>query len=97
MLSSLGLCCLSGPGLALRTASPVDDLGFVDLVAHVVVRRQAGRGADRAVDVGGTAADAADHVVMIVADPGLEARRRRRPAGSSGISTTLSNLEGLRE
>src|SRR6266566_5152943 len=65
----------SGLGLAFRTETPVDDLGFVDLVAHVVDRREAGREAGCAVDVGHAAAAAADHVVVIVADPGLEACR----------------------
>src|SRR6516164_2131123 len=87
MLSSLWLCVRlpatgSRPGPALRAVSPVDDLGFVDLVAHVVDRREAGRGADRAVDVGRAAAAAADHMMMIVADPGLEARR-----GPGGLDT----------
>src|SRR6185437_16083691 len=61
---------------ALRAAPPVDDLGLVDLIAHLVDRGEAGCGTDRAVDVGRAAADAADHVVVIVADPGLEAGRR---------------------
>jgi hypothetical protein len=59
----------------MRTAPPVDDLGLVDLVAFVVDRRETGREADGAVDVDGTSADAADQMVVVVADPILEARR----------------------
>src|SRR5207248_3314561 len=65
----------SGLGLAFRTETPVNDLGFIDLVAHVIDRREAGRGAGGAIDVGHAAAATADHVVVIVADPGLEACR----------------------
>jgi hypothetical protein len=56
-------------------SAPVDDLGFVDPIAHVVDGSEAGRGADGAVDVGHEAAEATDHVVVVVADPSLEARR----------------------
>ena len=64
-----------GLGQAIRTAPPVGDLGLVDLVAPVVGRRETGRGADRAVDVDHAAADAADQMVVVVADAILEARR----------------------
>ena len=66
----------SGLGQAIRTAPPVGDFGLVDLVAHVVGRRETGGGADRAVDVDQTAADSADQMVVVVADPILEASRR---------------------
>src|ERR1700748_2901895 len=56
--------------------APVDDLGLVDREAVVVGRGQAGRLADRAVDVGDRAAGPADHVVMVVADPRFVARDR---------------------
>ena len=60
----------------IRTAAPVGDLGLVDLVAPVVDRRETRRGADRAVDVDHAAADSTDQMVVVVADPILEARRR---------------------
>lgn len=60
---------------ALRTTAPVSDLGFVNLVAPVVGGRQTGRGTDRARDVHDAAADSTDQMVVVVADPVLEARR----------------------
>jgi hypothetical protein len=62
-----------GLSQAIRTAPPVGDLGLVDLVAPVVGRRETRGGADRAVDVDQTAADSADQMVVVVADPILEA------------------------
>ena len=65
------------PGLcqAIRTAPPVRDLGLVDLIAPVGAGGQTRGGADRAVDVDHTAADPADQVVMVIADPVFEASR----------------------
>ncbi len=60
----------------IRTAPPVGDLGLVDLVAPIVERPEARRGADRAVNVDHTAADSTNQVVMVVADPVLEPSRR---------------------
>ena len=68
---SVGACALGAP-------APVDDLGLVDREARVVLGGQAGGGADGAVDVGDRAARPADHVVVVVADPGLVARHRAR-------------------
>ena len=65
-------------------AAPVDDLGFVDLEAVVVVGGEAGHLADGAVDVERGAAAAADQVVVVVADPVLVAGGATRPAGSGG-------------
>jgi hypothetical protein len=65
----------SGLGQAIRTTPPVSDLGFVDLVAFVVDRSETGGGADRALDVDQTAADATDQVVVVVADPIFKASR----------------------
>ena len=65
-----------GLGLAVRTAPPVGDFGFFDLVALVVGRRETGRGTDRAVDVDDATADPADQVVVVVADAIFVARRR---------------------
>src|SRR5689334_25274515 len=55
--------------------APVDDLGLVDREAVVVGRGQAGRLADRAVDVSDDAARPSHDVVMIVPDTSLEPRR----------------------
>jgi hypothetical protein len=55
---------------------PVGDLGLVDLeAARQPVGQQAGVRTGGAVDVEGGAAGAADEVVVVVADPGLVARR----------------------
>jgi hypothetical protein len=62
-------------GQAIRTAPPVGDLSLIDLVALVVHRRETGGGADRAVDVDQTTADSTDQMVVVVADPVLEASR----------------------
>ena len=59
---------------AIRTATPVDDLGLVYLVTLAVHRRETGRESDCAVHVDGAAADATDQMVVVVADAGLEAR-----------------------
>src|SRR5215510_1064414 len=57
----------SGSG-AVGAQAPVDDLGLVDREAVVVGRGQAGRLADRAVDVGDGAARPADQVMVVVPD-----------------------------
>ena len=63
----------------LGASAPVDDLGFVDLVARVVGGHQARGVADHTVDIGDGVAATADHVVMVVADaefvPAWPARR----------------------
>src|SRR5579859_504067 len=51
--------------------APVDDLGLADRVAVVVGSGQAGRLADRAVDVGEDAARPAHDMVVVVPDPPL--------------------------
>lgn len=66
----------SRPAEAIRTPSPVDHFGLVDLVALVLRRGEAGSGADGAVHVHHAAARAADQMVVVVADAILEARRR---------------------
>lgn len=63
----------SGLGHTIRAASPIGDLGLVDLVALVVDRRQAGSGANGAVHVDQAAADATDQVVVVVAHAIFEA------------------------
>src|SRR5215472_6190735 len=84
-----GLCCSPGASATcprspagrggsrrgtLGTSAPVDDLGFVDLVARIVDGRQAGGVADRAVDIANGTARPADDVVVVVQDPRLVAR-----------------------
>jgi hypothetical protein len=71
--------------------SPVGDLGLVDLVAHVVDCRETGGGADRAVDVDQTAADATDQMVVVVANPILEPSRR--PGGLNTPDQALGDQE----
>src|SRR5207237_5216133 len=71
----------------LGTSAPVDDLGFVDLVARVVGGRQAGGVADRTVDVDHPVAGSADEVVVVVTDPVLGAGRR--PGGLDAPEETL--------
>jgi hypothetical protein len=56
----------------LRAATPVRDLGLVDLIATIVEWLQARRGTRRAIDVDDTAAGSADQVMVIVADTILE-------------------------
>jgi hypothetical protein len=74
--------CRAGLLDTIRTAPPVGDLGLVDLVAPVVARRETRGRADRAIDVDHAAADPANQVVVIVADPIFETSRR-----SSGLNT----------
>ena len=64
---------------AFRTATPVGDLGFLDLVPHVVGRRETGGRAGRAVDIDHATADAADQMMVVVADAVFESSRR--PSG----------------
>ena len=78
-------------GQAFRTAPPVGDLGLVDLVAHVVGRRETRGGAHRAVDVDHAAADSTDQMVMVVADPILEPSRR--PGGLNAPEEALGDQE----
>ena len=65
----------SGFPEAFRTTPPVHDLGFVDLVALAVHRRETRRKSDRAVNIDRAAADAADQMVVVVADAILESSR----------------------
>jgi hypothetical protein len=80
-----------GPAAGLRhaiwTSAPVRDLGLVDLVAVVVRRRETRSGADGAIDIDDTAADATDQMMVIVADAILESRRR-----TSGLNPTNQAL-----
>jgi hypothetical protein len=71
-----GVRCRADLRDTIRTAPPVGDLGLVDLVAPVVDRRETRGGADPAVDVDHTTAGSTNEVVVIVANPILEASRR---------------------
>ena len=55
-------------------SAPVDDFGFVDLVAGVIAGRQARGIADRTVDIGDGTARPTHDVVVVVFDPELIAR-----------------------
>ena len=58
------------------TKATVDHLGFVDPVALCVLRFEAGRSADGAINIGNRAAVMADHVVVVVAGLRLVASYR---------------------
>jgi hypothetical protein len=91
--SELVLRCDLGP--ALRAAAPVDDFGLIDLIAKVVGRDQARSLADRAVNVGRSAAPTADHVVVIIADPSLKASRRSgrlNPANETDVNEDTEHV-----
>jgi hypothetical protein len=59
---------------AVRAAAPENDFGLVDLEPGGSARGETWRFADGAVDIDGAPAVAADEVVMVVADSGLEER-----------------------
>lgn len=83
----------------LGASTPVDDLGFVDLVARVVGGCQAGDVADRAVDIGDGTARPADDVVVVVPDPRLVARNGARrletPHQTRGSQRAQHVVDGL--
>jgi hypothetical protein len=87
---------------AVRAGSPVRHLGFGGREsAGQRAGREAGRLARRAVDVDGPAACAADEMVMVVADPGLEARRvpgrlqaADKPGGGKRAEDVVDGLNG---
>jgi hypothetical protein len=60
----------------VATPAPIDDLGFIDLVAGGIGGRQTRRVTDRTVDIDHPAACSTDEVVVVVADAVLEAGRR---------------------
>jgi hypothetical protein len=85
----------TGLGQTLRTAPPIGDLGLVDLVPLVVDRRETGGGADDAVDIHQTAANATDQMVVVVADAILEARRRTRGLNAPDQTFGDQEAEGV--
>src|SRR6266480_5044116 len=84
----------SGSG-AVGAQAPVDDLGLVDREAVVVGRGQAGRLADRAVDVSDDAARPAHDVVMIVPDAPLEPGRGAGRLDAAHESRRGERVEGV--
>src|SRR6516165_9706898 len=69
------LCSGAVGGGTVGAQAPVDDLGLADREAVVVGRGQAGRLADRAVDVGDDTARPAHYVVVVVPDASFESDR----------------------
>jgi hypothetical protein len=64
-----------GPCHATGTATPVHDFGFIDFIAASIGGRQARRETDGAVYVDHAAARSTNQMVVVVADPILEASR----------------------
>src|ERR1700759_2677769 len=85
----------TGSGRAVGAQAPVDDLGLVDREAVVVGRGQAGRLADRAVDVSDDAARPAHDVVMIVPDASLEPGRRAGRLDAADQSRRGERVQGV--
>lgn len=69
--------------LTLGADSPIGNVGFIDVVAMVVRRREAGRGADRAINVDHASALSTDQMVVVVVDAVLVAG-----CGSHGLNPT---------
>lgn len=63
---------------AFRACAPEDDFRFIDAIAQVFGRYQAGRRAHRAIHVGRTPTEPADDVMVIVVDAVLVQGRRSR-------------------
>lgn len=78
----------------IGATTPIDDFRFVDLVPHVVGRCEARHRTGGTVDVDHPAADATDQMVMVVADPILEARGRSRRLNAA--EEAFGNQEGER-
>src|SRR5438477_10260971 len=85
----------TGGSGAVGAQAPVDDLGLVDREAVVVGRGQAGRLADRAVDVGDDTAGPAHDVVMIVPDAPLEPGRGAGRLDAAHESRRGERVEGV--
>jgi hypothetical protein len=61
---------------ALRAEPPIDDLGLFDHVSVVLGCGQARTDTNGAVDIGDSSTRAADHMVVVIADPCLIASDR---------------------
>ena len=80
---------------ALGATAPVDDFGFVDLIAGVLGGGEARGLADGTVDVDHAAAGAADEVVVVVADAVLIAGRRAGRLDAPQDALVGQRREGL--
>ena len=78
----------SGAG-AVGAHAPIDDFSFVDFVAEVIGRGQAGRGAHGTVDVDHGVAPATYEMVVVVGHPVLVAGRR-----AAGLNASQQALVG---
>src|ERR1700712_3917892 len=92
-------CCVLWCGGTFGAQAPVGDLGFVDRVAAVVGRGEAGRLTHGAVDVGDDGARPTDHVVVVVAHPGFVAGHgpgRLDPSDEAGVGQGVQRVvDGL--
>jgi hypothetical protein len=79
---------------ALRTAAPIGDFSLVDLVAHVVDRRQARGSADSAIYVDDSAALATYQVVVVIINATLVASSG--PDGLDSPDQTLVDQDAER-
>jgi hypothetical protein len=80
---------------AIGTAAPIGDLGLVDLVALVVGRGETRGLASRALDVHDATADAADQVMVVVANAILVASRRTCRLDASENLLRDQHVEGV--
>ena len=88
-------CSGTAGGGTVGAQAPVDDLGLVDREAVVVGRGQAGRLADRAVDVSDGTARPAHDVVVVVPDPSLEPGRAAGRLDAADESRRGERVEGV--
>src|SRR5947209_7741750 len=77
---------------ALATSAPINDFGFVDLVAPRIGGREAGGVTDRTIDVDHLIARPTDEVVVIVTNPVLVPGRR--PGGLDSPQEALLGERG---
>ncbi len=82
-------------GLALRTTSPIGDLGLIDDEALVVGRIEARRGSNRAVNIDDPTAFPADQVVVVVADAVFESRGRSNRLDATNEALVGQYPEGV--
>lgn len=80
---------------ARRAATPIDDLGFVDLETVIIVCDQTRGFADGAVDVEHEAALAAHQVVMVVADSIFVPSNRPRGLDATDQALLDEDIEGV--